>query len=144
MEIRKAKKQNLKEIAEIFRIESAKKPHNQTWNKTTSFKKIKELSKTGEIYFIKVNKKIIGFIIIDIILEDKGKEIVIKELWIKSEYHRKKFGTKLTKFIENKYKKRGIKNIFLLSNKFSKAFKFYKKLKYKVAKDTILMDKKLK
>ena len=43
MKILKAKKKNLREISEIFRIESAKKPYFQRWNKRTAIKKINKL-----------------------------------------------------------------------------------------------------
>ena len=36
MKIRKARKADFKEISEIFRVESAKKPYLQKWNKKTA------------------------------------------------------------------------------------------------------------
>ncbi len=41
MIIRKAKKSDLKKISEIFRVETAKKPYFQEWNKETALEKIK-------------------------------------------------------------------------------------------------------
>lgn len=128
----------------MFKTESAKKPYSQKWTSETAIEKIKELFNKGEIYFAVAGKEIVGFIVLEIILEDIGKEVVVKELWIKLKHQRKGIGKSIIKFIEDRCLKKGIKNIFLLSDKKSGAFYFYKKLGYSVAEDTVLMDKQLK
>lgn len=141
VKIRKAVKRDLKEIAEIFRIESTKKPYNQKWTKETSLKNIKNAFEKYEIYII-IEDKIIGFVICK--TNKLEKDVRVDELWIKKEYQRKGNGKKLMKFLEGEYKKRGIKNLSLVSDKNSKAFNFYRKLNYIENKSTVFMDKKIK
>ena len=143
MKIRKAKKSELKETSELFKAESAKKPYFQKWTNENALKKINDLSKKGDIYIV-IEKKIIGIIVLEISVGSLGKNAYVHEFWLKSDYQGKGLGKKFMKFIENKYKKKGVQLISLTSNKTSKAFGFYKKLKYKPDNKYILMEKKLK
>jgi|SRR3989344_6020347 len=144
MKIRKATKKDLKKIAEIFRIESAKKPYLQKRNRKKALDKIKEYFKNEDIYISILNNKIAGFIIVNIDTTEKKKLFII-ELWIKKEYQRKGIGKTLVRFIEKMYKKKGIKLFKLVANKKKGgAFNFYRKLKYNENKDLVFMDKKLK
>jgi len=144
MKIRKAKKEDLKEISEIHLIETAKKPYLQKWNKYTTFKKIKELFEKGEIYIIKEVEKIIGYIAINSSIGSRGKKIYIDELWLREEYQGKGYGRVLINFIEKYSKNKGAKVIWLISDNKSKAFGFYNKLKFKPHFEDVLMVKELK
>ena len=73
MKIRKATKKDLKKIAEIFRIESAKKPYLQKRNRKKALDKIKEYFKNEDIYISILNNKIAGFIIVNIDTTEKKK-----------------------------------------------------------------------
>jgi N-acetylglutamate synthase-like GNAT family acetyltransferase len=142
MEIRKAKKGDLKEIAEIFRVETAKEPYLMNWNEKTSLMKIKELFEIGEIFILE-EKKIIGFIAIQIRLGSKGKKAIVDELWIKQDFQGKGFGKSLINFLENYLKKKNIFRIAVISDKNSKAYGFYEKLNFKAYPEDILMAKKI-
>ncbi|NPE26821.1 GNAT family N-acetyltransferase [Methanococcoides sp. SA1] len=142
MKIRKAKKEDLKEIADIFRIESAKKPYNTKFTRASALKDIQECFKY-DLYVATEEKKIIGFISSHIISSDKNKAYV-DELWIRHDYQKNGTGKMLMKFIENKYKKKGLSGMRLVVRKKAKAFMFYKKLKYGESKELFFMDKKLK
>ena len=144
VEIKRATEKDLICVSKILKIESAKKPYSQKWTSKTAIKKMKEFFSKGEIYFAIADNEILGFVVLEIILEDKGEEVVVKELWVKLKHQRKGIGKNIMKFVEDRYLKRGIENIFLLSDKESGAFAFYKKLGYSVAEDTVLMDKRLK
>jgi len=143
IKIRKATKKDLKDISNIFRKETSKRPYFQKWTQKTALEKIIEFFKKGDIYLVMIEKKIVGFIILHISLGYNGKEAFIDELWLKSDYQGKRIGKILMRFIEDKYKDKGIKSIYLISDINSNAFCFYKKLKYKGYNDFVLMSKKL-
>jgi|TARA_B100001971_G_C18019544_1_gene446644 ribosomal protein S18 acetylase RimI-like enzyme len=142
MEIRKAKKEDFKEIAKILIEESSKKPYNEKYNLKIALKEIGKFSK-NELYIAVNKKEIIGFIASNITPDNK-KKAYINELWLKLIYQKKGIGKALVKSIENKYKKRGVNVIRLVAKRNAKAFNFYKKIKYKEYKELVFMEKKLK
>ncbi len=143
MKIRKATKKDLKEIAGIFRIESGKDPYKQKWTPKSSLKKIKEAMKNQDMYIVLIDNEIVGFLTSNIEQDDK-KKVYVDELWIKAEHQGGGIGRKLMDFIEEMYKKKGVKLIQLVTNKKSGAYKFYKKLKYMEHSTNQFMEKKLK
>ncbi len=142
MKIRKATKKDFKEIAEILIKESSKKPYNEKYTLKIALKEINEFAK-DELYIVINEKEIIGFIASNITPDNKEKAY-IKELWLRPIYQKKGIGKSLVKFIEDKYKKRGIKTIRILVKRNAGAINFYKKLKYAEYKELVFMDKKLK
>jgi ribosomal protein S18 acetylase RimI-like enzyme len=142
MEIRKAKKEDFKEIAKILIEESSKKPYNEKYNLKIALKEIGKFSK-NELYIAVNKKEIIGFIASNITPDNK-KKAYINELWLKLIYQKKGIDKALVKSIENKYKKRGVNVIRLVAKRNAKAFNFYKKIKYKEYKELVFMEKKLK
>lgn len=144
MKIRKATKKDLKKISDIFRKETSKKPYLQKWTQKTALEKLKEFLKKDEIYLAVIGKEIVGLIILKISIGENGKTAFVDELWLKSGYQGKGIGTALMRYIEDTYKDKRIKSIGLISDKRSGAFRFYKKLKYKIHNQYVLMSKKLK
>ncbi len=141
MKIRKATKKDLKELAELFLEESSKKPYFQGYTLKTARDRVNDMLANGTIYPITINKKIVGFIAI---AAEGKKDIYIDEFWINKKSQGKGFGKSLLKFIEDKYKKKGTKTISVMTSKNAGAFKFYKKLKYKVNDKQVILTKKLK
>ena len=139
MRIRKATKKDFKEIAEILRNESSKRPYNEEYTLRTALKEIVRCSK-NDLYIAVNEKEIIGFIASS---KDK-KKAYIGELWLRPIHQGKGVGKTLVKFIEEKYKKKGVNIIRLVAKKNAEAFKFYKNIKYKEYKELIFMEKKLK
>ena len=142
MKIRKAKKGDFKAIAKILKEESAKKPYNEKYTIQKSLEEIKEFSE-DELFVYEIDKEIIGFIA-SYVTKDEKTKAYIRELWLKPNFQGKGFGKLFVKFIEAKYKKKGIKKIRLVSHKKSKAFGFYKKLNYKDTTNLVFLEKKLK
>ncbi len=142
VKIRKAKKEDTKEIAQILINESSKKPHNESYDLKTALKEVKGFFK-GELYVSIGGKEIRGFLASSITPDNKQKAY-LNELWLKPNYQRKGLGKSLVKFIENYYKKRGVKIVRLVSKRNAEAFKFYKKIDYKQIRDLVFMEKKLK
>jgi len=142
MKIRKAKKEDFKEIAEILMKESSKRPYNEKYTLRTAIKEIINFSK-NELYVAVNKKEIIGFIASNITSDNK-KKAYIDELWLRPVYRGKGVGTTLVSFIEDLYKRKGVKIIRLVAKKNARAFKFYKKIRYNEYKDLVFMEKKLK
>jgi|TARA_Y100000294_G_C8446766_1_gene293040 ribosomal protein S18 acetylase RimI-like enzyme len=142
MKIRKARKEDFKEIAEILIKESSKKPYDEKYNLKRALKEIIKFSK-DELYVAINKKEITGFIASSITLDNKQKAYV-NELWLKSIYQGKGIGKVLVKFIEEKYKKKGVNTIRLVAKRNAKAFDFYKKIKYKEYRELVFMEKRLK
>lgn len=141
MKIRKATKKDLNEIAKILMKESAKPPYNEKYNMKIALREVNNFSK-NELYIAENEKNILGFIASSITADDK-KKAYINELWLKVEFQGKGIGKSLVKFIEDFYKKKGVKIIRLVSKRSSKAFEFYKKIKYKEYKELVFMEKKI-
>lgn len=141
MEIKPAKITDIKSIAEIFLIESAKEPYLQVWNEESSLEKINYFYENYDLYIISLDKEIVGFIACELTLNKKI--VYVSELWIKEKDQHKGLGTELMKFIEEKYKNQGIRSISLVTDKESNAFKFYKKLGYKNHKKLVFLEKEL-
>jgi len=142
IKIRKAKRINLRDIAKLFLEESNKKPYNQNYNFKTIKLRVNDMFNFGSIYLGFLNNKLVGFIAI----AGEGKDdIYIDEFWIKKEYQKKGVGSGLLKFIVDKYKKKGVKSISVMtSKKVGGAFNFYKKFKFKENKSEVTMKKNLK
>ena len=142
MKIRKAKKEDFKELAEILRKESSKKPYTEDYTPKIALEAIKNLSKK-DLYVAVDGKELMGFIASNI-MPDNKKKAYIDELWLRSKCQGKGVGKILVKFIEDKYKKRGVTMMRLVAKRGAKAFSFYKKIKYKEYKPLVFMEKQLK
>lgn len=133
----------IKGIAEIFRVETAKEPYFQKWNKKTALNKIKNSFKNDDIYIVISDNKMAGFITSSIAPNNKRKAH-IDEFWLRKDYQRKGYGKALINHIEELYKLKGVKIMQVVSNRHSGAFKFYKKLGYGRSKELAFIDKKLR
>ena len=142
MKIRKAKPSDLRKIADIFKIEFRKKPYNEKWTKQGALKEIKIYLKTSLIFVITEKNEIEGFLVGMIDSWWDGKRSFIKEVIVSGKSQGKGYGKALTSHFENYSKKRKIKTISLMANTKSKAFKIYKKLKYR-EHGFVSMEKKL-
>jgi len=141
MKIRKARKKDLKEIAKIFREESAKKPYNTKYSLASALKGVLEMFEC-DLYVAMDEKKIAGFVASHIIRSTKMKAY-IDELWIKDNYQGSGIGKMLMGFIENTYARKGLRGILLVARKKAGAYNFYKKLKYREPGEMVFMEKKL-
>lgn len=128
--IRKATNKDLKKISEIFRSEYNKPPYNYKWSEKMALKKIKDYFKNNYMFVLKVEKKIIGFIILSTFLWSEGTRGLIDEVIVSSKHQGKGFGKELLNYAEDFFKKKKARRIVLYS-KTSKAFKIYKKKGYK-------------
>lgn len=138
--IRKAKKEDLKDVVKILMDESVKKPYNEKFTPGSAKKDVLEFFKY-DLYVATIEEKTIGFIASHIVNSDKTKAY-IDELWIRCDCQGKGVGKMLVKFVEDMYKEKGLSKIRLTTKKKAGAYGFYSKLKYKDA-DLVYMEKKL-
>lgn len=131
IKIKKARKNDLKEIAEIIRIEYGKYPYNESWTKSNALKRVQHYYQHNLIFISEINKKIIGFVVINTIPSYIGLRGFIEDLVVKKEFQGEGIGGRLFNFAENYLKKKGAGGISLMVFKKSNAFKIYKKKGYK-------------
>lgn len=143
MEIRKAKPNELKEIAKLMLTEFSKPPFNEKVSINYALKSLKFYYKTAKVYITLINDKIVGVIVFKVEQYWEGKVIIIEDLAVKEEFKKRGIGKNLLNFMEFYAKKRNIKRILFTTNKKSKAINFYKKLSYKEEKTRINFSKKL-
>ncbi len=140
--IRKANEKDLGVIAEIFRIETAKEPYKQEWTRKTALDKIKGFFVEADIYVPLIEGEIVGLIICKI--SSNKESVYVDELWLKQKNQGKEIGKALMRYVEDFYRKKGVKKVSLVSDKRSAAFKFYQKLKYQPHSENIFLEKILK
>jgi aminoglycoside 6'-N-acetyltransferase I len=141
--IRKAKKEDLKRVTEIFSKEYAIPPYKENWTHERAYEKILDFFKRGEIFVKLLDKKIIGFIVVHEIIWDWGDQGFIDEVAVSHDYQGKGYGKSLFQYVEKYFKKKGVKKIALMSNTRSEAYKKYKKWDYRGV-DYIWMEKELR
>lgn len=143
MKIRKAKKEDLKGIAKIYREEYSKKPYNEKWTEKTAIIRVRYLLKNSIIIIAEENKKIIGaisFFIFPWAIKLKG---YVEDFVVDSKVQNKGIGSRLLEEAEKEIKKNGGEDVWMEVHRESKAFKFYKKRGYIPTKYQTL-EKKLK
>ncbi len=142
--IRKAKKEDLKEVGKIMKQEFAKPPFNETASNKEIIKSLEFYNKIGKIYVAEIDKKIIGILVFKIEQYWKELVLIIEDLAVKQKFKKQNIGKKLMEFTEEYAKKNKIKSITFMTHSRSKAINFYKKLGYKINKNIISMSKKIK
>lgn len=141
--IRWAKKEDLKEIVNIFITGSKKRPYLQEWTKKKVIGFLKPSLKKNELLVAVIDGNVIGFILAGPSSANK-KIVYVGELWVTEKYQGKGIGKSLLVFIEKYHKKKGVDIMRFTAYNKSKASGFYKKLNYKMSKDVVLLDKRLK
>ena len=142
MQIRKATLKDLKNIAEIFRVESSKPPYNKKRTLEKTLNRIREDFRGNDVYVAIVDDKTIGFAMVSI---DSGikNQLWINEIWILKEYQGQGIGRKFMAKIEKIYKKKGIKIFELVADtRKGGAYSFYKGLDYKEDTSMAFMQKR--
>ena len=144
MKIRRGKKSDLKEIAELFRKGYSEFPYNEKWSKKTALDKIKEyLRRESIIFVLEEKKKIIGFIIGKIFLWERVKKGFGDELVIDKKFRNKGYGKLLINYMISYFKKKGVSSVEGIAVKGSKAFEIYKRMGMKEVKNFVLINKKI-
>jgi len=143
MKLTKSKEQDLKEISKIYKQEFSKPPYNELWTENKALKAIQNYFKNMDLYTIKEENEIIGFIAINPKFMCPGEVAFGQEIAIKEEFQNKGIGALVFKEIFKIYKEKGFKRFLGIANKNSKAINLYTKLGINQSKTDILIEKKL-
>jgi len=144
MKIRKATKNNIKEITKRMRTEFAKPPFKDKVSLNAVLKSLNFYMKIGEIYIALIEKKIVGVIVFKKEQYWKGPVIIIEDLAVDEKFKKQGIGKALVNYVESCAKKRKIKLVCFSTHKKASAIKFYKKLGYKERTNIATFGKVLK
>ena len=143
--IKKTKnKSDLKQIAKIYQESFSESPFNENWTLKESVEKIKIFLRYCDIWVYKIEKEVIGFMIVNPHQWRIGEVIFREEIAVKKDFRRKGIATKLMKNVLNYYKEKGYKLSIGIINKDAKSFGFIKKFNMKIDKNDLLVIKELK
>ena len=144
IQIIKSKKEDYKELSEIYKTEFSKPPYNEPWTKKKAIEKINILSRYCDIWKIIYNKKIAGFIAVNPSWFLPGKYAFGEDIVIKKEFQRKGIGKFALNEIFKKYKQKGFEYFMGVANTKSKAIKLYKKLEILPSKNNLFIERRLR
>lgn len=140
--IRKAKKDDLKEIGKLMLKEFSKAPFNEDNSLSSVLKSLNFYFRIGKIYITLEDKKIIGVIVFKEEQYWEGLVIIIEDLAIDENFQKQGIGKKLLNHLDKYSKKRKVSSINFITNKKSRLINFYKKLGYKINKNRVYFEKK--
>ncbi len=141
-EIRMYKDTDIDEVVKLFLSVFGIEPWNDKWPDFETAKSyiLENVQNPNFIGYVMIeDENIIGVSIGRVKTWWQGKEYLIEEFFIDNSYQGKGLGSKLMSFINNDLKKEEVKNIVLLTDKDTEAFKFYKKRGFKEKSDMIFM-----
>ena len=144
MKIRKATRNDFKDVAKIYREAFSEPPFNENWTLGEASKKIKVFSRYCDIWVPVIDREIAGFFIVNPNHWKIGEVAFGEDLVIKKKFRENEIGTKLFKFVFKYYKDKGYKKFMGIINKKAKSFGFIKKLNLEIEKRDVLIEKRLK
>lgn len=144
IELLKSKEADLPIIAEIYLTEFSKPPYNENWTTEKAMKKMNFFKEFYDLYTIKLDNKIVGFICINPLFMCPGEVAFGEEVAIKEEYQNKGIGTTVFNKIFEIYKKRGFNRFVGISDVNSRSKNLYKRLGINPSNKDILIERSLK
>ena len=144
IQIIKSKKEDYKELAEIYKTEFSNPPYNEPWTKKKAIEKVNILSKYCDVWKIIYNKKIVGLIAVNPSWFLPGKYAFDEDIVIKKEVQGKAIRTLVFDEIFKKYKQKGFEYFMGVANTKSKAIKLYKKLEILPSKNNLFIERRLR
>jgi GNAT superfamily N-acetyltransferase len=134
---------SFKDIASMMIEELKRSPFNEKASLKAAMESVKFYSIIGKIFVATLNNKIIGAAIFKIEKYWEGSVIILEDLIVIKEFENKNVDGKLLENIEQYAKRNSIKSINFQTKKYPSINK-YRKLGYKIRKDIISMEKKIK
>lgn len=141
MKIRALEKKDIETVAEIFRTETSKKPYSLSKSVAESLEATKNFLEKETAFVFEIEDKIVGFVACQ--EYPNKKEAYVNELWILEANQHQGIGRKAMQHIENVFKEKGFEHISLVSNKYSHAYQFYKKINYEKHPELTFLKKKI-
>jgi len=139
-----SKKEEIPIIAEIYKTEFSKPPYNEPWTIRKAVDKMRFFIKYYDLYTIKADKEIVGFICVNPLFMCPGEVAFGEELAIKEEFQNKGIGTWTLKEIFEIYRKKGFKRFMGVLEEGARVVSLYNRLNIKPSKKYKLIEKKLK
>jgi ribosomal protein S18 acetylase RimI-like enzyme len=144
MKIRKAKREDLKEIVEVYKKVYSEKPYKEEWSNDVLSGKINEMLCYMKCYLAVEDSKIVG--VIFYYYEDwwDGKKAYVVDFFILEEYRKRGFGKTLFEKVEESALEDSIVKIeFDVNVNAEAALGLYKKMGYSNS-NYVKMEKKLR
>ena len=142
MELKKATRKDINNMARLMVKEFSKPPYNDKWTIKSAKESILKGMGGGVAYVYVNNNKIIG--LVEVSKEPYYKPIgIIDNLIVDSKYQGKGIGKLLINKVEDIYRKKRFSMLYTITHKKAPAVKFYKKLGYKKGKNYVTLTKNL-
>lgn len=141
--LKKSKSKELLTLAEIYMDAFSKPPYNEKWNLNKSIGKMKFFNKFYDLYTIRLDKEIVGFIVINPTFMCPGEVAFGEEIAIKEEFRNRGIGTQVCYQIFKIYKKKGFKKFMGIAAKKGGPMGLYKRLGILPSKKGVLIEKRL-
>ena len=142
-ELRIAAPNELEKIAQIYMDRFSKPPYNEDWPIEKAKKKIQSYSKNCDLYTIREDGEIAGFIAINPNFMCPGEVAFGEELAIAEKFE----GKYITPFVLNRifeiYRTRGFKRFIGIAKRNSKPSKLYERVGLLPSEEDVLVEKKL-
>ena len=143
IELLKSKKKDLPLISKIYRVEMSKPPYNESWTQKKSMNKLKFFNKFYDLYSIKFDGKIVGFVCINPTFMCPGEVAFGEEIVISKAFQNKGIGKNVINQLFEIYKKRGFKRFMGIVDVDATAMNLYEKLNFNPSKKDVLLERKL-
>ena len=142
--LRKAKEEDLVEIARIYVNEFSKPPYNEIWDEGKANVKVRSYFDDYDLYSINFDEQLVGFIAVNPNFMCPGEVAFGEEFAIKEEFQGRNIGNVVLKELFQIYKERGFKKIIGIANKDSRTLSLYERLGFNVSEKGVLVEKDLR
>ena len=142
-QIGKAEEKELDEIARIYAEEFSKPPYNESWTNGKAEKKIKYFFNNYDLYSIRFDGRLAGFITINPNFMCPGEVAFAEEFAIKKEFQGRNIGKIVLNELFEIYKKKGFKKFTGISSTSPRLLELYKLIGLSVSEDNVIVEKTL-
>ncbi len=143
MEVRKAKKYEIRKISRLMLEEFSKPPFNEDARMKNVIESLMFYFSTGTVLVALDGNKIVGTAVFLIELWWEGPVVLLEDLAVRNDYKKKGVGKFLMEHVEDIGCKCGAVMVCFSTHKKSSAVRFYSKHGYRIERDTVFMRKNL-
>ena len=144
LKLTRSEEKDLPIIAKEYGIEMSKPPYNESWTEKKSMDKMKFFNQFYDLFTIRSDNQIVGFICINPMFMCPGEVAFGEEMVIKENFQNKGIGTWVFGQIFEIYRKKGFKKFMGISYIGERPLNLYKRLGILPSKKGVLIEKKLK
>lgn len=123
---------DLPEVSQLYMDAYSNSTWNEKWDYTNAHQRISELTSSSFILALvcRLDDRIVGCIILEILAWHTGKQMEIKELFVSPKYRNLGIGNRLVKQAEEIAKMRGVNEICLWTSTTRQLVSFYTRMGY--------------